>query len=830
MRLSCLPVMAAIISTGQAWAQSSVLEEVVVTAQKRKQSLQEVPISISVMTGAQIKDLKINNAKDLSNYIPNFSVIRDPIGDKINIRGVQSGNLASFEQSVSTYVDGVYRGRGAQSRLSYMDVGSVEVLRGPQGALFGKNTIGGAVNISSARPTQELAAELSGSYNTEFDGTDINGFVSGGITDSLRGRFAFQDRKMDEGWMRNSFYGQDIPQTDDNGGRAMLEWDVTDATQVMLKYEYSRWHNVGQPWTLITTGHIPGVQGGVKYNGITGNDGRYVVDVLGKDPSVVGNTDPIEFGSNNFSDGDNNESMLRVEHQFENQSVFTAIAAYSSYDFKRSLDADYNPLPGLRYDDSEDYEQSSLELRFTSNTGDTLEYLAGLYYQHDSLDVDGLGLFNGIYLDDFIGDQCADGGGTPQRPDSSSGTDAYTAKNCDLKVDTNALVGLGLEGANRYHYMKQDTDSYAAFGQLTWNIRDDLRTTAGLRYTYEEKTAHQGAWAADYEADNSQQTFDPVTVLVAEAIGEFTTHDFNDLDRDDEVVTWSLNVQWDASADTMLYSSVSTGFKSGGFNSFYLESAGGIASPDDAEFNKEKSPFSAEIGAKMILADGAADLNIAVFYSKFDDLQAAIFAGSTSFIVQNAARADTRGVEIDGRWQLTDQLLLTGSAAYLDFTYDNFPNQACTNEQFEVFRENDWDNGIDAAATYTNQDCAVAGINDVAGQTSENNPKWQANMIAQHILPIGDFELMSLLALTYQDAQYRQGDLDPILKDEQYMKVDLSLMFGPASGRWEVAVIGRNLTDQTTYSYGNDAPFFEGARQVYVDQPRNYALRATVRY
>ena len=117
-----------------------------------------------------------------------------------------------------------------------------------------------------------------------------------------------------------------------------------------------------------------------------------------------------------------------------------------------------------------------------------------------------------------------------------------------------------------------------------------------------------------------------------------------------------------------------------------------------------------------------------------------------------------------------------------------------------------------------------------AGQTSENNPKWQANIIAQHIQPIGNFELMSLLALTYQDAQYRQGDLDPVLKDEQYVKVDFSLLFGPTSDRWELAIIGRNLTDQTTYSYGNDAPFFEGARQVYIDEPRNYAVRATVRY
>lgn len=833
MSLSFRMLSVAAVAVGlnsTAWAEAGRLEEVIVTAQKREQSLQDVPISMSVVTGEQIRDLKINNAKDLSNYIPNFSVIRDPIGDKINIRGVQSGNLASFEQSVSTYVDGVYRGRGAQSRLSFMDVGAVEVLRGPQGALFGKNTIGGAINVTSARPTEELEAELSGSYNTDFDATDINGFVSGAITDSLRGRFAFQDRQMDEGWMYNEFYDQDIPQSDDSGGRVILEWDVTDSTQLVLKHEYSRWHVQGQPWTLTTTGFIPGVKGGTKYKTNTGNNGTFVVNELGVDPSVVGNTDPIEFGSNNVVDGDSDETMMRVDHQFENHSTITAIAAYSSYDFKRALDADYSPLPGLRFDDSEDYEQSSVEIRFASDTGGTLEYLAGVYYQDDTLDVDGLGLFNGIYLDDYIGDQCANGGGTIGTPDVNFGnTNAYTANNCDNKEQTQQLVALGLEGANRYHYMKQDTESYAVFGQMTWNIRDDLRTTGGLRYTYEEKTAQQGAWATEYEAGNTEETSNPITVLVAESIGEFVTHDYTDLERDDEVVTWSLNVQWDATDETMLYASAASGFKSGGFNSFYLESAGKVADPDDAEFEKEEAPFSGEVGGKMILADGAAELNFAVFYTKFDDLQAAIFAGSTSFIVQNAARADTKGIEIDGRWQLTDRLLLQGSLAYLDFTYDNFPNQACTNEQFVAFREDAWQTDV-AAAKFTNQDCAEAGINDVEGETSENNPEWQANMIAQHVLPIGEFELMSLLAVTYQASQYRQGDLDPILEDDDYVKFDLSLLFGPATGRWEIAVIGRNLTDQTTISYGNDAPFFEGARQVYVDQPRNYAIRGTVRY
>ena len=201
--LGSLPLIA-----GQAAAQAK-LEEVVITAQKRVESLMDVPISVSAVDGEAIKDSGIQRFEDLTAYVPNFQVSQDPIGDKINIRGIQSGTQAGFEQSVGTFVDGIYRGRGSQARNAFLDVAMVEVLRGPQPTLFGKNTIAGALNITTAKPTAELEAELSAAYNIDFDETELQGYISGPITDSLRGRLVGMDRQMDEGWVENLAYDDD---------------------------------------------------------------------------------------------------------------------------------------------------------------------------------------------------------------------------------------------------------------------------------------------------------------------------------------------------------------------------------------------------------------------------------------------------------------------------------------------------------------------------------------------------------------------------------------------------------------------------------------------
>jgi outer membrane receptor protein involved in Fe transport len=309
--------------------------------------------------------------------------------------------------------------------------------------------------------------------------------------------------------------------------------------------------------------------------------------------------------------------------------------------------------------------------------------------------------------------------------------------------------------------------------------------------------------------------------------------------RDEESFTWSFNLQHDIGRDAMVYALASTGFKAGVFNSFYMglpQNRG--ASSLDVDFDEEEV-MNYEIGAKTSLLDGAAELNIALFRTSYDDLQASVFSGNTTFVVQNAAKATSQGVEIDGRWQATEQLMLQASVGYLDFAYDEFPNQACVAEQFLDYREAAYQaavaagnipGAVQASLLINNQVCAAAGINDMKGKTSPHSPEWTSALVANWAQPIGTYELNATVDVIYSSDVYRQDDLDPYSLEEAVTKYNAALIFGPAAGTWDVALIGQNLSDEATLSYVNDTPLFNGARQGRMDAPRSFTLRGRVRF
>jgi len=804
------------------------LEEVVVTAQKRAQSMQAVPISVSPVSGERIAETGIVGFEDMSTYVPNFSVTKDPIGDKINIRGIQSGNQAGFEQSVGTFVDGIYRGRGQQARFAFMDVEMVEVLRGPQGTLFGKNTVAGALNIRSAKPTDEFEAEISAAYNIDFDETNIQAYVSGPLTDSLRARVALLSRDMDEGWMHNRFNDSDDPHTENLAGRISLEWDAMADTTISFKYENADYEVGALPHDVLEAGPQAalGVTGGKDFTSFITNS----LDPFGSDPTGI-----MDFGSSNRIDGHFEEAALTSETNFANGSVLTAIIGYSAYDFERFLDADYGPLNALRFDDTEDFDQSSVELRLASDTGGAFEYIGGLFYQQQNLTVDGLSYFNLGTLDSVLGN-C--GGANPEAIYTAGGS-AAQAVGCATGIAVHNVVGMGLNGVNRYAYLDQDTASWAVFGQGTWNLSETLRLTAGIRYTEEKKEASQGVWTADFGERNTLESNDPVAVGTAQLLGEFTTHDFGSsapgMTRDEESFTWSANLQWDVTPDAMLYATASTGFKAGGYNSFFMGTTDGVgADSNDADFDSEEV-LAFELGSKMSLLDGAAELNFAVFRTEYDDLQAAIFSGNTTFEVKNAAEAVSQGIEIDGRWRATENLTLQGSLGWIDFEYQSFANQACTNDQLVAAREEIWQAAPEFAAAaaalgYNAANCANDGVNDLAGRTSESTPELSATLVVDYLRSFGEYDLRTLVDVNYLDKVYRQGDLDPRSLDDANVKVNMTVTFGPQDGQWDVSLIGKNLTDEFTYSYLNDVPLFSGAYNYLVDAPRSLTVRGRLSF
>ncbi|PLW69058.1 TonB-dependent receptor, partial [Pseudohalioglobus lutimaris] len=232
----------------QAGAQG--LEEVVVTATKRAESMQDVPISMIAMSGQDIKDFGVTRGEEFSANMPAVSIKQNPIGNFIFIRGVGTpGSNQGIEQSVSLFHDGIYMGRSQLSRAPFMDLERVEVLKGPQSVLFGKNTIGGAIHVISAKPTDEVEGMISGLYGWEDGEQEITGVLSGPITDSLSGRIAYRGYELD-GYLENELTGDDAPERDDKTLRLQLSWDATDNLNITGKWENSEFNQVQQTTQL----------------------------------------------------------------------------------------------------------------------------------------------------------------------------------------------------------------------------------------------------------------------------------------------------------------------------------------------------------------------------------------------------------------------------------------------------------------------------------------------------------------------------------------------------------------------------------------------------
>ena len=326
-------------------------------------------------------------------------------------------------------------------------------------------------------------------------------------------------------------------------------------------------------------------------------------------------------------------------------------------------------------------------------------------------------------------------------------------------------------------------------------------------------------------------------------IGDLRSHTFTGLERDEDKVTWSANAQWDATDDIMVYASISTGFKGGGFDEAYSgagetirlgnpvtgEPTGEVipgVDPSILEYEDEEV-LAYELGAKMTLADGAAELNFALFRMEYDNLQTSSLVGDV-FRVGNAGEAISQGLELDGRWLLTERFSLGGSVAYLDATYDEFTGATCTIPQATDPENNPGclrEDGTNIAPGET-------GGQDLSGETLLFAPEWSANLNAQYILPIGtSMELITSLDVNYQDEYYSALDLDPNTIHDAFTMWNLRIALASTSDTWTVALIGKNLSDEETWAWRNDVALTASNSYFAVPQrPRSVALQARYRF
>lgn len=736
---SALPMisvsLAALIGASDVQAQPR-LEEVIVTAQKRSQSLQDVPVAVTAIGGEKMQAMGIRRMDDLTAYTPGVTVTEGAAGAQLFIRGVGSGLNKGFEESVATYIDGVYYGRGRSSRNGMVDMERVEILKGPQGILFGKNTIAGVMNLTTRNPGTEWEGYAQLGYEFETEEQSYEAAWGGPITDTFGARLAVRYADM-EGWMKNTWTGQNIGEEDDQVIRLSTVWQPLDTLEVITKLQYSKLRQNEK--TAVLAKCSPAMQGLVA--GV--DDCRFddKTTVTAYDPDGGYGKEMIEASS----------AAITVNWDVADHTL-TSVTGFTKHRDIMYIDSDYTHLDILAADRDEYYEAFSQEIRLASDTGNALEYLVGAFFEASELDFDGRINF------------------------------------------TNAPLG-GAAALSAVNDNSQETESIALFGQATWHITEQFSLTAGGRYAEDEKDAVMNRYCAFYK------TFTP-SGLQAGCFGQTFSREVSRTDRD---FSPTVIAEWRPTADHMFYAKYSEGYKSGGFD---LQS--GSPSLDAILFAPEEVR-SFEIGSKSTLLDGAMTLNMAVFRNEYEDLQVSTFDGTANFTVGNAAEAISQGIDADLNWALSDTLTTSLSLSYLDAYYDSYPEAQCTTAQ--------------QIAT------PVGCVQDLSGDSLQYAPKWSGHWNLTWEQPLADQFLLTLASdINFSSDFITVGTLDPELEQDSYYKWDLRASLAPLDGPWEVALVGRNLTDEKTFHFGNAVPLSPGSFFKHLDRPRTVALQASWKF
>lgn len=753
-----------------------ILEEIIVTAQKRAESLQDVPIAVSVVSGDKIAELDLRNLQQMSQYVPNFYQVQTPTSNVVYIRGIGSAPNAGFEQSVGTFKDGVYLGRARQTLAPMFDLARVEVLKGPQSILFGKNTSAGAVSVSSNRPDYDFSARISGLYGTQNE-RQLQGFVNGALGESVAGRIAMFGSAQD-GWVKNEFDGEDGPATKDYGVRVGLVFDPTDNLSGFLKLERSYSEQQGSAFEIFQISQIQdpnGAPGELIPPQLTGLDGEQDYKTNYGNSGAIGDyTTEREVTFDDF--------LLQFDIGIGDNTL-TSITAYTGYDFNSNADLDFTPSNLIGSNDGqENFSQWSQEFRFVSAVGSRFDYITGLYFQRAHLDIK-----------------------QPVGFQFSTLVPAAAILNAD---------------GFRHQNFDQVATTGSAFFQGNYSFTEAWRLKFGLRYTYEKKTLDRDMFVTTFDGEPmSQAALDAVWGPSLNTVPYSTSPERSETD-------WSpsLALEWSATDEIMTYLSATKGFKGGGYDSVHSNGndLGAL------EYGPETA-YSFELGSKMTLMGGRGNLNVAIFHTQFKDLQVSTFDGLAGFNVSNAAEASTQGVELDTRWLVTDNFIVSGSIAYLDYKYDDYQGAPCSNPQLAA--------QIDATGS------AAGCVNDLSGETVNYAPEWTAALSGTYTANLTDnLDMLFTLDANFRDDYFLGADLDPNLVQDAVWLINARISLTPPDGRWDVAILGKNLTDEVVYSAGTGVPFgstnapvwnipdYKGTYYGVVDRPRSVALQLTYNF
>jgi len=775
------------------------LEEVVVTAQKREQSLQEVPISVSAFSGEFIESTKMANAKQLALLTPGvYGNTDDSFLDTINIRGISTNDFGvGAEPSVGLYQDGVYLGRTGSAVTSFYDIERVEVIKGPQGTLFGRNASAGAISIITAKPEPEFGGKIRVGAGEDGYG-ELEGVINQPLSSKLYSRVAIYGIQED-GWVKNREDGKTIGDTDNTAGRVSLAYEDTGFTATLgLEYE----DREGTPSV---------------YRAFDPSGGEFPswdVDASGNGTRSDVNTDKLTDEGNVFG------ATLNMDFDLGADYTLTSTTGYRSHDYNYREDFDGGPFHLDTYSQDQDGDYFSQELRLNYEGSGPLSWFVGASYYSEDLDAK---LAN-TYDEDQM---CATAWEAVYAPeygyrDFVTNCDTFYAAYYGVYYgqDPSYYVGYfgpGVGTRNDIVDVEGDYEGWGIYGDATYSVTERLDVTVGARYTEDERD-----FALRFSESTIERNYFWWTV-------PFYTSEYVKDSKSWDNFSPRIAVNYALTEDVNVFANISRGYKAGGFNTFdldidcnaesvadyctdgnidyaaldtaFLEGDfdGDVSGASKPQSFDEEQVTNYEIGLKSFLLDRRMQFNASAFYYEYEDYQINYTNPDTNAIrVTNAGDAEAYGAEFDLRWLVTERLDIYFGLGWLD--------------------------------TELTKQAGDSNFCDGGPKACEGNPlpgavEWTTSLVATYTVPLAGGNLFFTVENYYQDSAPGFGDFDDRARyyTDDYTLTNLRAGYD-SDGDWSLSLWLDNASDEE-YFYGRAAEEFNlGPHDFGYSRPRRFGV------
>ncbi len=746
-------VLAAAGSNTADQSKSRIIEEVFVTAQKKTESLQDVPVSVSSFDRDFIGDLGSTDVGELVQYTPNvkFSTALG-YAPVLTIRGFGTPPLGrGLEPSVGLSIDGVFYGRSSYINDAFFDLERMEVLRGPQGTLFGKNTIAGVLNFTTRDPDFDNSGFIS-TAAASYDTVSVEAGSSFSIIDNvLAGRVSV--RYNDRDWhVHNTARDNEQNHVSDLSSRLKLKWFINDSSSLLLNAWQSKQRELGLILQLKKATE------------------KSLAVFREHDPAVEADAynDTLSMDRDTFSDRDTSSVNLKYALDIGDFGVFSNLSAqviggWSEVVSPYAIDGDFSPIDFINFgtDEPDYYEQNLLEIQFTGSLpapfglGYGIDFISGAFASQSDHGV-SVKQKNGTGIVDY----------------TRAGAFFDPAPSLVIPLPTNVNPSDDGRGETIFASTEVDSQSVAYFAQFDWLLTETVTAIIGLRYGEDQRkgriSAGRSATTVAAPVVTGQENFDEII--------EQSGYDF----------TPKLTLTWEATEELTLFATATQGFKSGGF-------AAGVFNNDNLTFEPEKAD-AFEIGVKSKLFGGSLMLNGAVFHTEYSDLQVRNFDGRSIF-VKNAANAQTTGVEFDFFWlPPIPYLSIGGSAGFVQAEYiDYLCAPAIAGTPSGSGDPSCYDQSNDPTTTIL-----APSFQDLSGEPLSFAPEASGSLYSNLQMPISQSGVNLLLGvdLVYQGEHFIDTDNDPVATQEATTKINMRIGLKSDDNTWSIILNGKNITGE----------------------------------